>query len=58
MYAIKIPQINREGKLEGARAKEAAEELSRRVSEAERGRDDLNMRIETLTQTLEKERDE
>ena len=51
-------QTNREGKLEGSRVKDTVGELSRRLSEAERGRDDLLMRMETLTQALEKERDE
>ena len=53
-----LVQIHREGKLDGTRTKDMVEELSRRLSEAERARDDLLMRIETVTQALEKERDE
>ncbi|XP_076468027.1 sodium channel and clathrin linker 1-like [Babylonia areolata] len=53
-----LQRVNREGRLEGSRTKDAVEELSRRVSEAERSRDELHLRVETLTQALEKERDE
>ena len=34
------------------------EDLSRRVSEAERSRDDLMMKVENLSHDVEKERDE
>ncbi|KAL8566745.1 hypothetical protein ACOMHN_050393 [Nucella lapillus] len=53
-----LQRINREGRLEGSRTKDTVEDLSRRVSEAERSRDELLMRVETLTQALEKEKEE
>ncbi|KAK7098014.1 sodium channel and clathrin linker 1-like isoform X2 [Littorina saxatilis] len=53
-----LHKISREGKLEGTRTKDTVEELSRRLSEAERTRDDLTLRVETLTQNLDKERNE
>lgn len=53
-----LQKMSRDGKLEGSRTKEAIEELSRRLSEAERSRDDLMMKLENMQNALEKERDE
>nr|KAG5688417.1 hypothetical protein BaRGS_001199 [Batillaria attramentaria] len=53
-----LQKIARDGKLEGSRTKEAIEELSKRVSDAERSRDDLLMKLENMQNALDKERDE
>lgn len=53
-----LQKASKDSRLESSRTKESIEELSRRVSNAERSRDDLTMKLENMQNALDKERDE